>query len=81
MKVKGLKIINPKNWKKADYTGEFNDTGMNTTIPEEILEKLGLKPRDGVMFEYKGKKVSTTVGHNGKIGLTRPEIEKLGYMD
>ena len=80
MKVKGLKIINPKNWKKADYTGEFNDTGMNTTIPEDILDKLGLKARQGVMFEYKGNKVSTTVGTNGKIGLTRPEVNKLGYM-
>ena len=80
MKVKGLKIINPKNWKKADYTGEFNDTGMNTTIPEDILDKLGLKARQGVMFEYKGNKVSTTVGTNGKIGLTRPEVNKLGFM-
>ena len=80
LKVKGLKIINPKNWKKADYTGEFNDTGMNTTIPQDILDKLGLKARDGVMFEYKGNKVSTTVGSNGRIGLTSPEVKKLGYM-
>ena len=80
MKVKGLIIINPRNRKQADYTGEFNDTGMNTTIPADLMEKLGLKARDGVMFKYKDNRISTTVGPNGKIGLTRPEINKLGYM-
>ncbi|TFG04284.1 MAG: hypothetical protein EU536_04905 [Promethearchaeota archaeon] len=80
MKIKELKIINPRNWKKADYTGEFNETGMNTMIPQDLLEKLDLKPRDGVIFEYKGNKVSTNVGSEGRIGLTRPEIEKLGYL-
>jgi hypothetical protein len=80
MKIEGLKIINPRNHKKADYKGEFNETGMNTSIPEALLKKLDLKPRDGVMFEYKGKKVSTNVGPNGRIGLTRLEINKLGYL-
>ncbi|NVM30957.1 MAG: hypothetical protein HWN65_19100 [Candidatus Helarchaeota archaeon] len=78
MKVKGLKIVNPKNWKKLEYKGDFDDNG-NTTIPKDTLNELGLNFRDSVIFEYKGKKVNTNVGQNGKIGLTRPEINKLGY--
>ena len=78
MKIKGLTIINPKNWKETAYTGEFNETGMNTTIPKEILDKLKLKPGDGVMFKYKDNRISTTVGPNGRIGLTRQERKRLG---
>ena len=81
MKIEGLIIKNPKNWKQSVYKGDFADTGMNTTIPRDILNKLGLKTGDSVMFEFKGKHITTTVGPNGRIGLTRPEIKKLGYMD
>ncbi len=80
MKVKGLIIKNPKNWKKSEYTGEFNDTGMNTTIPQEILDKLGLKFGDSVIFEFKGNKVNTNVGRDGRIGLTSVEVKKLGHI-
>ncbi|MHA1266366.1 MAG: hypothetical protein ACTSRS_14125 [Candidatus Helarchaeota archaeon] len=80
MKTKGLTLINPRNWRKAVYTGTFDETGMNTVVPEELINKLDLKVRDSVIFEYKGKKVSTNIGPNGRIGLTRPEIEKLGYL-
>ena len=81
MKIKGLKIRNPRKREQVDYTGEFNDTGMNTTIPKDLLDKLGLKPRDSVMFYYKGNHVSTNIGPNGKVGFTRIEVNKLGYMD
>ncbi|MFX1294991.1 MAG: AbrB/MazE/SpoVT family DNA-binding domain-containing protein [Promethearchaeota archaeon] len=81
MKIKGLIIKNPKNWKASAYNGGFDDTGMNTTIPQDILNKLGLKSGDSVMFEFKGRRISTNVGPNGRVGLTRPEINKLGYLN
>ena len=80
MKIKGLVIKNPRNWKEAEYKADFDEDGRNTTIPSDLLEKLGLKPGGSVMFFYKDNHVTTTVGSNGRIGLTRPEINKLGYM-
>ena len=80
MKIKGLVIKNPRNWKSADYTGEFDDTGMRTTIPKDILDKLDLKQGDSVRFEYKGTHVHTNLGKDGLIGLTRPEVKKLGHV-
>jgi hypothetical protein len=81
LKIEGLIIKNPKNWKKTEYNGDFNDAGMNTTIPKDTLAKLQLNIGDSVMFEYEGRKVSTTVGPNGAVGLTRVEINKLGYLE
>ncbi|NVM52090.1 MAG: hypothetical protein HWN66_00210 [Candidatus Helarchaeota archaeon] len=81
MKIKGLVIINPKNRKKAEYKGELDDMGMNLTIPQDILNELGLKSRDSVMIEFKGRRVSTNIGRDGFVGLTRPEINKLGYLE
>jgi S-adenosylmethionine hydrolase len=80
VKVKGLVIKNPKNWKKVTYEDEFDETGMNTTIPQKILDKLELKYGDSVMVEFQGKHVTTTLGRNGRIGLTRMEVNKLGYL-
>jgi len=81
LKIEGLIIKNPKNWKRSVYNGDFNETGMNTTIPKDTLTKLQLNVGNSVMFEYKGRKVTTTVGSNGAVGLTRVEINKLGYME
>lgn len=81
MKIKGLIIKNPKTRKVAEYEGDFDDSGMNTYIPEETLTKLKLKAGDPVVLELKGNKVSTSIGPKGRIGLTRPELGKLGYME
>ncbi|MHA1277726.1 MAG: hypothetical protein ACTSQI_11285 [Candidatus Helarchaeota archaeon] len=81
MKIKGLIIKNPKNWKKVTYKEDFDETGMNTTIPQEILDKLDLKQGNSVIIEYKGKHVTTTLGRNGRIGLTHIEVKKLGHTE
>jgi hypothetical protein len=81
LKIKGLMIKNPKIHKMAEYEGDFDDSGMNTYIPEEMLTKMKLKAGDPVVLEFKGNKVSTSIGPNGRIGLTRPELRKLGYME
>lgn len=81
LQIKDLNIINPKNWKKLAYKGDFDDTGMNTYISTDILNSLGLSIGDSVIFEYKGNKVNTSIGKKGRVGLTRPEIKKLGYMN
>jgi len=54
---------------------------MDTNIPQEVLDKLGLKVGDPVAFEYKGKRANTHIGKNVRIGLTRIDIKELGYMD
>ncbi len=81
LKVKGLIIKNPKTRKKAEYEGDFDESGMNTNIPKDILAKLNLNAGDSVVFEFKGNKISTSIGPNGRVGITRPELKNLGYMD
>ena len=81
LKVKGLIIKNPKTRKQTDYEGDFNESGMNTNIPEETMTKLNLKAGDSVVFEFKGNKISTSIGPNGRVGITRPELRNLGFME